>query len=77
MAQLIDKGVDVLAEIGPGKQFKTAAEAARHYGITKPRSRYEISPSVNLDNAALRIIEVLGTDNAAELVAHLTNRLSK
>ena len=77
MARLIDMGVDVTAEIGAGKQFKTAAEAARHYGITKPRSRYEISPSVNLDNAALRIIEVLGTDNAAELVTHLTNRLAQ
>lgn len=77
MAQLIDKGVDVLAEIGPGKQFKTAAEAARHYGITKPRSRYEVSPSVNLDNAAQRIIEVLGADKAAELVAHLTTHLTK
>lgn len=77
MARLRSMGVDVLAEIGAGKQFKTAAEAARHYGITKPRSRYEISPSVNLDNAAQRIIEVLGSDKAAELVAHLTTHLTK
>jgi hypothetical protein len=77
MARLRSMGVDVLAEIGEGKRFASAAEAARHYGITKPRSRYEISPSVNLDNAAQRIIEVLGADKAAELVAHLTTHLTK
>jgi hypothetical protein len=77
MAQLAHIGVDCQAEIGEGKRFASAAEAARHYGITKPRSRYEISPSVNLDNAAQRIIEVLGADKAAELVAHLTTHLTK
>ena len=77
MARLAHLGVDCQDEIGPDKQFKSAAEAARHYGITKPRSRYEVSPSVNLTHAAQRIIEVLGKDNAAELVTQLTQHLTK
>ena len=72
MARLIAAGVDVVAEIGPGKQFESVAAAARHYGITKERQRYEVSPSVNISNAAARIVEVLGTDKAAELVAAMT-----
>ena len=72
MARLIAAGVDVVAEIGPGKQFESVAAAARHYGITKERQRYEVSPSVNVGNAAARIVEVLGADKAAELVAAMT-----
>mgnify|MGYP001416057708 CR=1 FL=1 len=72
MARLIAAGVDVVSEIGPGKQFDSVAAAARHYGITKERQRYEVSPSVNVGNAAARIVEVLGTDKAADLVAAMT-----
>lgn len=72
MARLIAAGVDVVAEIGPSKQFESVAAAARHYRITKERQRYEVNPDVNVGNAAARIVEVLGTDKAAELVAAMT-----
>jgi hypothetical protein len=72
MARLMAAGIDVVAEIGPGKRFETATAAARHYGITKERPRYEVNPSVNVSKAAARIVEVLGTEKAAELVAAMT-----
>jgi len=77
MTRLAHMGVDCQAEIGDGKRFATPTEAARHYGILKTRNRYEVSPSVNLDNAAQRIIEVLGQDKAAELVTRLTHHLAQ
>ena len=33
MARLIAAGVDVFAEVGPGKQFEQVAAAARQYGL--------------------------------------------
>ena len=76
MARLIAAGVDVVAEVGPGKRFPSVAAAARHYGITKERARYEVSPAVSIDNAAARIVEVLGTDKAAELVTAISSLLT-
>jgi hypothetical protein len=73
MAQLIAKvGTDVVEQIGPGRQFPSVMAAAVHYGIAKRRVRYEVTPDCNTGNAAARIVEVLGPDKAAELVAALT-----
>ena len=62
MARLAHIGVNCQEEIGPDKQFKSAAEAARHYGIVQPRTRYEVSPGVNEEICARRLVEVLGAE---------------
>lgn len=77
MAQLIAKvGTDVVEQIGPGREFPSVMAAAVHYGITKRRVRYEVTPDCNTSNAAARIVEVLGADKAAELVTALTLQLT-
>lgn len=75
MARLIAAGVDVVAEIGPGKRFPSVAAAARHYGITQQRARYELSPAVSIPNAAKKIIEVLGKDKARQLIDEISSNL--
>lgn len=79
MAQLIAKvGTDVVERIGPGRQFPSVTAAAVHYGIAKRRVRYELTPDCSTNNAAARIVEVLGSEKAAELVAaialHIKNK---
>jgi hypothetical protein len=77
MAQLIAKvGPQVQEEIGPGRQFASVMAAAVHYGITKRRVRYEVTPDCSTGNAAARIVEVLGPAKAAELVTALTIQLT-
>lgn len=77
MAQLIAKvGTDVVEQIGPGRQFASVMAAAIHYGISKRRVRYEVTPDCNTGNAAARIVEVLGPSKTAELVTALTIQLT-
>lgn len=77
MAQLIAKvGTDVVEQIGPGREFASVMAAAVHYGVAKRRVRYEITPDANTNNAAARIVEVLGPDKAAELVTAITLHLT-
>ena len=78
MAQLIAKiGPHVQEEIGPGRQFASVMAAAVHYGIAKRRVRYEVTPDCNTNNAATRIVEVLGPAKAAELVTAITLELTQ
>lgn len=78
MAQIIAKiGSHVQEEIGPGRQFASVMAAAVHYGIAKRRVRYEVTPDCNTNNAATRIVEVLGPAKAAELVTAITLQLTQ
>ena len=78
MAQLIAKiGPHVQEEIGPGRQFASVMAAAVHYSIAKRRVRYEVTPDCNTNNAATRIVEVLGPAKSAELVTAITLQLTQ
>lgn len=77
MGRLLQKDPDIADKIGKGKQFRSISAAAQHHGLIAKRKRYEVSPEVNLGNAANRLIEVLGREKAAELTAKLTHFLSK
>jgi len=78
MAQLIAKvGTDVVEQIGTNRQFASVMAAAVHYGIAKRRVRYEVTPDCNTNNAATRIVEVLGPAKAAELVTAITLELTQ
>lgn len=77
MGRLLQKDPGIADKIGKGKEFRSISAAAQHHGLIAKRRRYEVSPEVNLGNAANRLIEVLGREKAAELTAKLTHFLSK
>jgi len=76
MARLQRVDPDVASKIGKGKSYRSINHAAQELGIVARRQRYEVSPEVDVDNAADRILAVLGADKAAELVAALTQRIT-
>ena len=75
MARLQRLDPEVASKIGKGKPYRSINHAAQELGIVARRQRYEVNPEVDVKNAADRIVAVLGTDKAAELVAALTQRL--
>lgn len=76
MARLQRVDPDVASKIGPGKPYRSINHAAQELGIVARRQRYELNPDVGIPNAAVRIVEVLGPDKAAELVAAITTQLT-
>jgi hypothetical protein len=76
MARLQRLDPDIAGKIGKGKPYRSINHAAQELGIVARRQRYEVNPEVDVDNAAERIVAVLGCDKAAELVAALTQRLT-
>ena len=72
MGRLLQKDADIADKIGKGKQYRSISAAAQHHGLVSKRKRYEINPEVNLNNAAIRIVEVLGPAKAAELMTAIT-----
>lgn len=72
MGRLLQKDADIADKIGKGKQYRSINAAAQHHGLISKRKRYEINPEVNLNNAAIRIVEVLGPAKAAELMTAIT-----
>lgn len=76
MARLLRVDPDVARKIGKGKPYRSINHAAQELGIVARRQRYEVNPEVDVDNAADRIVAVLGLDKAAELVNALTKRLT-
>ena len=76
MARLQRVDPDVANKIGKGKPYRSINHAAQELGIVARRQRYEVNPEVDVDNAADRIVAVLGADKAAELVAALTQRIT-
>lgn len=77
MGRLLQKDADIADKIGKGKQFRSVNAAAQQHGLISKRKRYELNPEVNLNNAATRIIEVLGPDKAAQLMTAITLRLAE
>ena len=76
MARLQRIDPDVANKIGKGKPYRSINHAAQELGIVARRQRYEVNPEIDVDNAADRILAVLGADKAAELVAALTQRIT-
>lgn len=76
MARLQRLDPEVASKIGRGKLYRSINHAAQELGIVARRQRYEVNPEVDVENAADRILTVLGADKAAELVAALTQRLA-
>jgi len=76
MARLQRIDPDVANKIGKGKPYRSINHAAQELGVVARRQRYEVNPEVDVDNAADRILAVLGADKAAELVAALTQRIT-
>jgi len=72
MGRLLQKDADIADKIGKGKQYRSINAAAQDYNLVPKRVRYEINPEVNLNNAAIRIVEVLGRAKAAELMTAIT-----
>lgn len=77
MGRLLQKDADIADKIGKGKQFRSINAAAQHHGLISKRKRYELNPEVNTNNAATRIVEVLGPAKAAELVTAITLQLTQ
>jgi len=77
MARLQRIDPEVASKIGKGKPYRSINHAAQELGIVARRQRYEVNPEVDIENAADRIVAVLGANKAAELVAALTERLTK
>jgi hypothetical protein len=75
MARLQRIDPDIASKIGKGKQYRSINHAAQELGILSRRHRYELNPDVGIPNAAARIVEVLGPDKTAELIAALTQHL--
>jgi hypothetical protein len=76
MARLQRLDPEVADKIGKGKPYRSINHAAQELGIVARRQRYEVNPEVDVDNAADRIVAVLGADKAAELVTALTQRIA-
>jgi hypothetical protein len=76
MARLQRVDPDIAGKIGPGKEYRSINHAAQELGIVARRQRYELNPDVGIPNAAARIVEVLGPDKAAELVAAITDHIT-
>ena len=76
MARLQRIDPDVASKIGKGKPYRSINHAAQELGVVARRQRYEDNPEVDVDNAADRIVAVLGADKAAELVAARTQRIA-
>jgi hypothetical protein len=77
MGRMLQMDSDIADKIGKGKEYRSINAAAQALGITPARTRYEISPEVNLNNAAHRLVEVLGRQKAAELAAVITHLLTQ
>ncbi len=77
MGRLLQKDADIADKIGKGKQFRSINAAAQHLGLISKRKRYEVNPDVNLNNAANRLVEVLGSEKAGALAIKLTRLLAK
>jgi hypothetical protein len=72
MGRLLQRDADIADKIGKGKQYRSINAAAQDYNLVPKRVRYEINPEVNLNNAAIRIVQVLGRAKAAELMTAIT-----
>lgn len=77
MGRLLQKDADIADKIGKGKQFRSINAAAQHHGLISKRKRYEVNPDVNLNNAANRLVEVLGSEKAGALAVKLTRLLAR
>lgn len=76
MARLQRLDPEVASKIGKGKPYRSINHAAQELGIVARRQRYEVNPEVDVDNAADRIVAVLGKDKAAQLVAAISQKLT-
>jgi hypothetical protein len=76
MTRLLRLDPEVASKIGKGKLYRSINHAAQELGIVARRQRYELNPDVGIPNAAIRIVEVLGKEKAAELAAALSERLT-
>jgi len=77
MGRLLKIDPDIQDRIGKGLEFASINAAAQALGVMPKRRRYELNPEVNTNNAATRIVEVLGPAKAAELVTAITLELTQ
>lgn len=77
MARLQRVDPDIAGKIGPGKEYRSINHAAQELGIVARRQRYELNPEVDVEHAAQKIVKILGTDKAAELVSAITQRITE
>ncbi len=75
MGRLLQKDPGIADKIGKGKDYASINAAAQALGLIAARNRYELNADSNLSNAATRIVDVLGAEKAATLLAHLESKL--
>lgn len=75
MGQLLRKDASIADKIGKDKEYPSIHAAAQALGLISVRNRYELNADSNLSNAATRIVDVLGAEKAATLLAHLESKL--
>lgn len=75
MGRLLRKDPGIADKIGKGKDYASINAAAQALGLIAARNRYELNADSNLSNAATRIVDVLGAEKAATLLAHLESKL--
>lgn len=75
MGRLLQKDPGIADKIGKGKDYASINAAAQALGLISVRNRYELNADSNLSNAATRIVDVLGAEKAATLLAHLESKL--
>ena len=75
MGRLLRKDPNIADKIGKGKDYASINAAAQALGLIAARNRYELNADSNLSNAATRIVDVLGAEKAATLLAHLESKL--
>ena len=75
MGQLLRKDASIADKIGKDKEYPSIHAAAQAFGLIAARNRYELNADSNLSNAATRIVDVLGAEKAATLLAHLESKL--
>lgn len=73
--QRIDPGI--ADKIGKGKPYRSINHAAQELGILARRQRYELNPEVDIEHAAEKIVKILGSDKAAELVTAIAQRITE
>lgn len=77
MGRLLKIDSNIQDKIGKGLEYPSINAAAQSLGVMPKRKRYELNPEVNTNNAATRIVEVLGPAKAAELVTAITLELTQ
>lgn len=75
MGRLLRKDPSIADKIGKDKEYPSIHAAAQALGLISARNRYELNADSNLNNAATRIVDVLGAEKTATLLAHLESKL--